>query len=172
MGFLNLLLNLYTAKSVDKDCKEEKESFSFKKVLIIGGIISAIGFVVPLIFAVCLLSYGKNRMADMQEQYIMKTGTFAEKQALLEPEELKGKYADLFEESNLIDSVDNAVAEVMADYGMIYVAGGANDIYVVSDGYFMYYLDLRYSEPFIAEVTNEDGSIKSLNDFMAEKSSE
>ena len=171
MGIMNFLLNIYTARSVDKDCKKGEDNFSFKKVLIIGGIISLITFLVPLIIAICLFSYSKNRMENMQEQFILRTGTFVEKQALLEPEELKKEYVDLFEQTNLINSVDDAIAEVMADYGMVYLAGGANDVYVVSDGYFMYYLDLRNSEPFITEVTNEDGNVKSLNDFMSEKSS-
>lgn len=165
MGFINLLLNLYTVKKMDKG--EDAEG-SFKKILVIGGIISAVVAIVPIIFAICLLSYGKNRMNEMDKEFMMKTGTFEERQALLEPEELKGKYTDLFEDTNLIDSVDDAVAAVMADYGMIYVAGGSNDVYVVSDGYFMYYLDIAGREPFVAEVTNKDGSVKSLNDFMAE----
>ena len=172
MGIMNLLLGLYTAKSVDKDCEKGEDKFSFKKVLIIGGICTVISALIPVIVSICMFSYGKKRVENMHEQFVMKTGTFAEKQTLLEPEELKSKYTDLFDKTNRIDFADDAVAEAMADYGMIYLAGdGSNDIYVVSDGYFMYYLDMQYGVVSVFEITNEDGSVKSLNDFMSEISS-
>ena len=164
------LLTMWMLNKADKDAKEGTNKFSFKKVFLIMGAFSVAGFLFSLIIMICIFSFAKKQMNNMEKEWVMSTGTMKEKQLLLEPEELKSKYVDLYNESNLIEDVDDVVAEAMADYGLCYVAGGSDDIYVCSDGYFMYYLDIHEGFPSLFEIENDEGEIMSLNEFMKAKS--